>query len=411
VIHHVHQHSIYNILGSPAGLPPHIPGTTHIVQVPGESEPPPIEMPAHGLQRAVNYLADYGGCSFYRCMGPNMLLNLSQKAVILELTSMVLDPRFYQDVKCVKLQRQATPQQLEFVKLLKKYSADLGFKIVYEVDDIVFSEDIPMYNRNRDAFATDEIRKSVCEIMELADEITVTCPFMRDYFKSKLKNQNVTAIPNYLMKWWFDRYYNVSELSKRFEQNKKKRHVVSIFASGTHVDVMNRCNQQDDFAHVVHHIIKTRKQYKWQFFGSHPLAVRPFIDSGEMSFVPWVDLHKFPEVMYNSGTELCFAALQDNTFNRGKSCIKLIEAGALGIPCVCPDMCTYSNALLKYTSGDEFIDQIKYALQDHSRYVSLCKKSRDITNKYWLDDEPNLMKFHEAYFTPIEGERKFIATS
>jgi hypothetical protein len=231
---------------------------------------------------------------------------------------------------------------------------------------------------------------------------------MRDYFIDKTSNKNVTVIPNYLPKWWFDRYYDINKLIKEYEKNKKKP-VISIFASGTHVDVTNRTNQRDDFTAVVQSIIKSRKDFKWQFYGSYPLPLKPFIDSGEMSFKPWVQLPDFPESVAKSGSQLTFAALEDNNFNRAKSNIKLLEAGALGLPCVCPDMVTYKDAILKYKTGEEFIDVIKHSLKDQSRYVSLCKRSREFTDKYWLEDEKNLGKHQEAYFTPFgSSERKYL---
>jgi hypothetical protein len=401
------QSGLNSIIGRPIGLPPFIPGGIHATPQREAALPPP-EMPGQGLPRAVNYLADYGGCSFYRCMSPNLLLNLYQKAVVIESTAMVLDPRFYQEVKAVKVQRQATPIQKEFIRVLKGLSRQIGFKIIYEVDDIVFREDIPDYNRNKEAFVSDEIRNSIIDIIEMCDEVTVTCDFMKDYFKSKTNNQNVTVIPNYLLRWWFDRYYDFNKLIKNYEKNKKKP-VVSIFASGTHVDVINRTNQRDDFTAVIGAIIKSRKDFKWQFFGSYPLPLKPFIDSGEMIYSPWAQLPDFPGVVANSGSQLTFAALEDNNFNRAKSNIKLLEAGAIGLPCVCPDMVTYKDAFLKYKTGDEFIDQIKYALKDQTRYGQLCKKSREYTEKFWLESENNIGKHHEAYFTQYgSSERKFL---
>jgi len=407
----VQQSGISNLMGAPIGLPPFIPSTTQVLPVRGGEALPPPEIPGQGLPRAINYLADYGGCSWYRCMAPNLMLNLYQKAVMLELTTMVLDPRFYAGVKAVKIQRQATPIQRDFVKMLKEISRQMpdgGFKLIYEIDDIVFREDIPDFNRNKDAFVADEIRNSILEILDMCDEITVTCDFMRDYFNEKTGTKKATVIPNYLLKWWFDRYYNLGDLVKNFEKNKKKP-VVSIFASGTHVDVTNRTGQNDDFAKVVPAIIKSRKDFKYQFYGCYPLPLKPFIDRGEIIFKEWTPLPEFPGAMAESGTQLTFAALQDNNFNRAKSNIKLLEAAALGIPCVCPDMCTYKDAFLKYNTADEFIDCIKTATKNQSVYADLCKKSRAYADNFWLEDEKNLMKHHEAYFTPYGSpDRKYL---
>lgn len=404
----IQQSGIPNLLGAPIGLPPFIPSTTQAFPIKGNGTVPPPEIPGQGLPRAVNYLADYGGCSWYRCMGPNLMLNLYQKAVMLESTTMVLDPRFYAGVKAVKIQRQATPIQRDFVKMLKEISKQVGFKIIYEIDDIVFREDIPDFNRNKDAFVADEIRNSILDILDMCDEVTVTCDFMKEYFDEKMGTKKSTVIPNYLLRWWFDRYYNLGELVKNFEKNKKKP-VVSIFASGTHVDVTNRANQNDDFAKVVPAIIKSRKDFKYQFYGCYPLPLKPFIDRGEIIFKEWTPLPEFPGAMANSGTQVTFAALQDNNFNRAKSNIKLLEAAALGIPCVCPDMCTYKDATLKYSTSDEFIDCLKTATKNQTAYADLCKKSRAYADNFWLEDEKNLMKHYEAYFTPYgSSERKYL---
>ena len=402
------QIGLQTLPGAPLGIPFGAPTQTYLHKSETTGSLPAPEVPGTGLKRAINYLADYGGCGYYRCMAPNLLLNLYQKSVIIESTAMILDPRFYQTVEAVKLQRQATPQQLQFVKVLKQISQQKPLKLIYEVDDVVFAEDIPMYNRNRDAFTAPEIQNSIKEILSMMDEITVTCDYFKDYIIEKSGNKKVSVVPNYLMKWWFDRYYNLADLIKKYDKNKKKP-IVAIFASGTHVDVANRVNQQDDFAAVVQHIIKTRTEFQWHFYGSYPLGLKPFIDKGEIKFFPWVQLPDFPQAMANSGAQVTFAALQDNNFNRCKSNIKLIEAGALGIPCVCPDMVTYKDAFLKYKTGDEFIDCLKSTLKNQSTYAEQCKKARAHAEKFWLDDEKNLMKYHEAYFTPFGSkDRKFL---
>ena len=404
------QLGIQNMIGAPHGLPFGIPSPTYVNRSQEQRPVPAPEVPGEGLKRALNYLADYGGCGYYRCMAPNLLLNLYQKAVIMESTAMVLDPKFYQTVEAVKLQRQATPHQRDFVKILKQISQQKPLKLIYEVDDVVFHEDIPMYNRNRDAFVSDEIRGCILEIMSMMDEITVTCDYFRDYLINKTGNKNVTTVPNYLMKWWFDRYYNLGDLVKKFDKNKKKP-IVAIFASGTHVDVLNRVNQKDDFEFVVPSIIKTRKEFQWHFYGSYPLPLRPFIDSGEMKFFPWAPLVEFPEAMAKSGAQVTFAALQNNHFNCSKSEIKFIESGALGMPCVCPDLPTYKNAHLKYAynNGNEFIDCLKTVLKNQSVYADYAKRARTYTETMWLDDEKNLMKYHEVYFTPFGSkDRKFL---
>lgn len=404
-------YGIHQTLGAPIGIPFGAPSQTYITRSAQPQLPPP-EIPGQNLQRALNYLADYGGCGFYRCMGPNLLLNLHQKAVVVESTAMILDPKFYSTVESIKFQRQATMHQRDFIKAIRQLIKDSPNtkvkKLIYEVDDVVFADDIPLYNRNRDAFTDPKIQIYINEILQTMDEITVTTEYFRDYIISRTGIKNVTALPNYLMKWWFDRYYNLGDLVKKFEKNKKKP-IVAIFASGTHVDVANRTNQQDDFTKVVPWIVKTKKDFDWHFYGSHPLPLQGEIQRGDIKFFPWVSLPDFPETMASSGAQITFAALQDNEFNKCKSNIKLIESGALGLPCVCPNMVTYKDAFLKYDTGEEFIDCLKTALKNQTIYADFCKKSRAHAENFWLDTEENLMKHHEVYFTPFGSpERKYI---
>ena len=53
------------------------------------------------------------------------------------------DERYYYMAKGVRIQRQATPQQLEFVKFLRQLADKNKFRLIYEIDDIMFREDIP----------------------------------------------------------------------------------------------------------------------------------------------------------------------------------------------------------------------------------------------------------------------------
>jgi len=404
------QNRFGGVVGAPRGMPSgalksHITRQQQHIQPTAQN---PSDVPGAQLPRAISYLADYGGCALWRCLAPDFVINIYGKGVIHELTTMVLDERFYQGVKAVKMQRQATPIQLKFAEELKRLSQKYNFKLIYEVDDIVLGEDIPMYNKNRDAFTSKEIRNSVISIMNLADEVVNPSEFMRDYYIAKTGNKNGTYVPNHLFRWWFDRYYNLGDLVKKFEKNKKKP-TISIFASGTHVDVANRNNQVDDFTPVINAIIKTRKMFNWVFYGSFPLPLRSYIASGEMTFKQWIPLPNYAQAIADSGSQLTFACLQDNNFNRAKSNIKFTESGAMGIPCVCPDMVTYKDAFLKYTNENDFIDVIQYALKDQTRYADLCKRSRAFAELQWLENEENIGQHTEVYFTPYNSpERKYI---
>jgi hypothetical protein len=377
----------------PIGMPLYSYVMVTPIQIPS---PPPIVMPEANLPRALNYYADYGGCGFWRMIWPEYNLNIHQKAIISGLTCMVLDLRFYQGLKAIRMQRQATPVQNAFVKELIKAKSQMGYRLLYEIDDIVFKDDIPDYNRCKDAFTDKEIVASILDIMSSMDEITVTCQYMKDYYINKTNNKKTTVIPNYPPKFWLDGFYNKDRIIKLYEQHKKRPRILYA-GSGTHVDVLNRTNSNDDFAHIIEAIIKARKKFKFVWKGCFPLALKPFVDNGDMEYIDWSPLPQYPKGLYDTGCNVTFASLQNNIFNKSKSNIKMLEAGALGLPGAFQDLCTYEGADVKFKSGSDLIDQLEYITSDFDRYMRLSDKGRKYVETMWMED--HLDEYEALYFT------------
>ena len=377
----------------PIGMPVFSYASLNPVSVPAA---PSLEMPEANLPRAINYYADYGGCGFWRMIWPEFCLNAYSKACMSGLTQMILDLRFYGGIKAIRMQRQATPTQRDFIKELKKAQDHFKFRMIYEVDDIVFKDDIPDYNRCKDAFVDQTIIDSILDIMQCMDEITVTCKYMKEYYQNKTGNKKITVIPNYAPKFWLDRFYDKHRVEKLYDQNKKRPRVL-YSGSGTHVDVLNRTGLNDDFKHVTDAIIKARKKFKFVWKGCYPLALKPYIDNGEMEYIDWSSLHDYPRGLFDTNCNVAFAPLIDNVFNRSKSNIKIIEAGAFGMPGVFQDMCTYEDAEFKFKSGDDLINQLEHLTSNHDRYMKASLNARKFTEGLWLED--HLDEYDAMYFT------------
>ena len=354
-------------------------------------KPPETQLP-----RFLNYYADYSGCGHWRMIWPEQVMNAHNKAVVHGTTVMNVDPRYYTQTKAVRIQRQATPQQLEFVKFLRKLADANNFRLIYEIDDICFHEDIPEYNKYKTAFTDPKIRQSAQEMMEICDEITVTCPFMRDYYASKTNNKNVTVIPNFMPKFWIGGKSDINRTMESYEKNKRKPRILYA-GSGAHFDVENRTKFRDDFEHVNDVIRRTVDKYQWVFLGAHPLPIRDLIQNGKIEFHPWKRLYEYGQGLYDLNVNMIVAPLQDSTFNKAKSDLKYIEACALGLPIACQDLCTYENAPIKFRTGDEMIDQIENTLKDRKRYKSLCKKASQYAETRWLEDDINIDCYTELY--------------
>ena len=387
--------------GSPIANP--LPGT-HKPQKPKQVVPQEQSMP-----RFVNYLADYSGCGHWRILWPEQVINMTQRGISQSTTAMVADPRWYQGVKAVKLQRQASKSQVDFVKHLKQVQQEHGFKIIYEVDDVVFREEIPDYNKFKFAFDTAEVRDNCIQIMDMADEITVTCDFMRKLFQSKLTNKKVTVIPNFVPHTWMGYLFNRSQVQNNFDKNKRKPRILYT-GSGAHYDVNNANGGKDDMSEVNSVIRKTVDKYQWIFVGAYPPPLKDLVKSGKIEFHRWKSLLEYPQFIANLGAQLMVAPLTVNNFNNSKSDIKFIEACTLGIPCLCQDMETYKDAPddLKFKTPEEFEEKIDWIVnkKNSKRYYQNIGQLRKIGTSRTLELDENIGAHIEALMTPYGSPKR-----
>jgi len=374
-------------------------------QISRPKPPPPPSQPGADLPRVLQYAADVSGCGFWRLFWPDHILNANQKLISTTTTIMNNSEAFYAPLKAIRIQRQATKQQLDFVKYLKHLQSKFNFRLIYEIDDVVFHEDIPDYNRFKFAFESDEIRSNILEIMSLCDEITVTNEYMRDYFREKTGKREVTTIPNFPPAWWIGHYFNPERQYNLLLKHKKKPRILYA-GSGAHFDVLNKVNNKDDFEGITKHIIDTRHKYTWVFMGAAPNELHKYIRSGEIELHPWQRLYDFPKKIFELEIQMMVAPLQDNKFNRCKSDIKFIESCAFGLPIACQDMVTYQDAILKFKTGDEMIQCIEDTLKRTNRYKDNAFNLRKIAADRFLELDKNQDCYVELFTTPYGSDKR-----
>jgi glycosyltransferase involved in cell wall biosynthesis len=355
-----------------------------------------LPVPGEGLPRVIHYCADQSGCAFWRMIWPGDEMLSHNKAVIMTLYQMVTVGQFYQGISAVRLQRQCTAPQLEFIKFLRGVSDQLrmhtgkGFRIIWEVDDVVGpAEDIPDYNVCKSAFIDNSILNTVREMTKYVDEITVVSDYMRNHYQKHLNFNKISVIPNYAPRSWFEAGFDKEAKIRKFRKRKNKPRVLYA-GSGTHFDVSNKVGQKDDFGHVVDAIAKdilVDKKYEWVFFGALPMKLRQFIGNG-IEFHNWTAITDYMQKLKELDVDVSLAPLADNTFSRAKANIKLTEAGILGIPCIAQNINCYNSDGWKYLfdKPDEMMQHIKKITESEKTYRDAVDYSREYAEKFMLHD-------------------------
>jgi glycosyltransferase involved in cell wall biosynthesis len=369
----------------------------------------PVQQEA-GLPRFLNYAGDYSGCGAYRLLWPEYLINMIGAGMSSTITSMIVDPRWYSGVKAIKFQRQASPEQKEFMKYVRQISKEHNFKMIYEVDDVVFREDIPDYNRFKFAFDSDEIRNNCIDMINICDEVTLTCDYIRNLYKEKTGKKEITVIPNFVPYFWMGHLYNPNKVKDQYLKNKRKPRVLYT-GSGAHYDVDNKNGGIDDFSHVIDMVRRTVDKYQWIFVGSYPPKLADLVLRGKVEYHPWKSLQEYPSFINDLNAQAMIAPLFDNSFNRSKSDIKYIEACTLGLPCLLQDMETYKDApeFLKFKTGDDLEAKLDRVLGDRKAYNNNIAMLREIGESRFLERPENIGCHIEALTTPYGSpDRKYL---
>jgi hypothetical protein len=385
--------------------------------------PFPSPFPPSPVQRAtqkkpekgnnfLNFLADRGGCGAFRITWPEIHINMSNLGESSSMSKMVFDKNFYMDVKTIKLQRQAAGHQKEFMQWLKSIQKECEFKLIYEVDDVVFREDIPDYNIHKKEFDNDEIRQNCIDMINMVDEVTVTCKFMRDLYKLRTGKQEISVVPNFPPEWWIGHSYDCKKVIANYDKNKKKPRIV-YSGSGAHFDVNNKTGQQDDFTHVLKFIVDNIDKYQFVFIGAFPPPLKPYVDSRKIEFHSWQSLMNYPKFLASLNAQLFIAPLQDNNFNKSKSDIKFVESAILGTPCMCQDLVTYEDApdFLKFKDSEDLAYKVEKILnwKNRSKYYSLVPDLRKVGESRFLEKPQNIGAFLEPLMTPYgDPSRRFM---
>jgi len=322
----------------------------------------------------------------------------------------------------VRIQRWFGQDKAKLMReFLKPLSIQLGYWLIYEIDDVLIGDEIPNYNMAKPFYEQKDTQDSIKEIMSLCDLITVTTQELADIYieKYNLPKDKFVIIPNYLPRWWAGDAFDFNYQMNLWKSTRNKPRV-AIACSLNHFDIHNKNNGIDDFSHVVpwidHHIQKGDIQFI--FVGSVPKQLEKYIQTKQIEFQPPSDVLNYMRELKLRKIDLLIAPLLDNRFNQCKSNIKWIECSAQGIPMAGQNMCTYNKYTnMLFNDGNDLeniVTDLFWKYNSEQKYADLIKLNKNIIdngnelapNGYWM--EKNVAQYINLYSMPPKSvELKF----
>ena len=359
------------------------------------------------LQRAIQIYTKGGGCPFWRMIWPGYQLNLTELVQISQQDIFTRNIMDYARVNVIHVQKKLSRSHISFYKKLHAMKNRFNFRMVFELDDALFKEDIPDYNQAKHIFEAEGIYNHLKEGIELFDEVTVTTHNLKNYYQEKTDQKNFSVIPNYPPMFWIGREYD-EEILRRNYRRYRSRPRILYAGSASHFDIrpIHPDDIVDDFTPVKEAVLSTLEKYQWIFVGAMPKCLDPFVSAGLVEFHSWKSMALYPRLLAALQVNMWIAPLMHNRFNECKSDLKVLEASALGHPIACQNISTYAIAPIKFDTGDEMLKRIDETLSTEESYINASREGRRAIQGRWLENKENIGKYLDLYLHPYQSERR-----
>ena len=347
------------------------------------------------------------GLYFWRLVWPAFQLQMRGDISYSVLKSFSGDSFPYLSSNVVVFQRFGNKSQTEYIKRIAELKKQQNFRIIYDVDDAMFFDAVPDYHptkRDKEMYAEENYTR---ELMSLCDEMTVSTPYLREYYLKETEQKNISVLPNCIPYFWAGHFYSPENVVRNYRKHKKRPRIIYAGSPG-HIDLYAGDKKgKDDFESVCDMIEKTRKEFTWVFVGACPLRFKKHLLAKDMEFYGWQPVGGLPKLISQLEGNMMIAPLADNVYNRGKSNIKLLEASAHGLPIACQDLTPYEGAPITFTDGEDLLQKIRATLATEEEYIKESLKGREIVEKSWLENEENIGRFREVlHFQYGDSRRK-----
>lgn len=211
---------------------------------------------------------------------------------------------------------------------------------VYALDDVITSIDPsnPFFkNFSADNYSRLKYALARC------DRLVVSTDFLADHYRHLIPD--IRVVPNRLEseKW----------LSLRSLKRTSRKPRIGWAGGTTH---------KNDLLLLSEVIKQTRDEADWVFFGMCPAEILPLV----AEYHPFISYGAYPAFLASLNLDIAVAPLAITQFNQGKSNLRLLELGILGLPVVCTDITPYQNSPAHRVgnTGREWVSALRERIHD-----------------------------------------------
>lgn len=264
-----------------------------------------------------------------------------------------------------------------------------GKRIIYDADDALDLIDITNHNY----YGVKKDLGSVKQILDQADEITVSTPEMEKYMRRK-SDKKITVIPNCFVpsEWTYPR-------------PKREGIRIGFAGSATHIGdlievlpAIKNLQQKYDITFLIMGL-SSHSDYKRWYQEYRYVSTEEGIKELELfdkllteirfEFVPFVESSMYPSTLINMALDIGLAPLKDTPFNRCRSACKAMEYTLSGALCLASYLEPYKEDKNSYKVLDgQWEEQIEFfinnpLIRDSARneHLKWTKENRDINTK------------------------------
>jgi glycosyltransferase involved in cell wall biosynthesis len=329
-------------------------------------------------------------CALYRMFIPS--LNVNNSRFLFRLGP--LDLKELDGCNVAVVQRQVSEHNLNAIRRMKQ----IGLKVVYDLDDNIWA--LPAANPGKQVF--DEMQDGFYKCAREADILTVSTKGLASAAKTGFGlTKEIIVVPNSIDVNLFEAKPLIRDdgmvlvgwggSNTHSEDCKEAFDIMpEILDMNPHMRIEIVGAAAQDMVEKTESIVGDNGQRlyrKSKYLVTNKIALHP-----RSSYRNWVPVGEYANRLASWGWDIALAPLAENRFNRSKSCIKMLEAAALKIPCLASDVQPYNEFAslggpdvkwLLCNKQRDWKDKLHELVNDADRRKELGQKMYDVAFKYF----------------------------